>query len=75
MTVALVGGIDRLASHYTAIAESHDELEIRIFNQYTPSLAKRLSSVDGIVLCTDVVSHRAAREVYRLARDNRLTLE
>jgi len=74
MTVALVGGLDRLASHYTGLAEEHDGLTIKVYSRFQPKLAARLAAVDGVVLCTDLVSHKAAREVYRLAREHDLEL-
>ncbi len=74
MTVALVGGLDRLAPHYTGLAEEHDGLTIKVYSRFQPRLAARLASADGVVLCTDIVSHKAAREVYRLARQHDLEL-
>ena len=74
MTVALVGGLDRLAPHYTDLANEHDELTIKVYSRFQPKLAARLASADGVVLCTDIVSHKAAREVYRLAREHDLEL-
>ncbi len=74
MTFALVGGLDRLVPHYTGLAERHDGLTIKVYNRFQPKLAARLASADGVVLCTDLVSHKAAREVYRLARKHDLEL-
>lgn len=74
MTVAIVGGLDRLAPHYTALEKEHEGLEIRVFSRYKPALQKRIASADGVVLCTDLISHGAAREVYRLAREDGIAL-
>ncbi len=74
MTVALVGGLDRLARHYTALADGHENLTIKVYPRYKPGLADRIASADGVVLCTDCISHKAAREVYRLARANDVDL-
>jgi len=74
MTVAIVGGLDRLAPHYAALAKEHEGLEIRVFSRYKPALQKRIATADGVVLCTDLISHRAAREVYRLARADGIAL-
>ncbi|MBS3956367.1 MAG: DUF2325 domain-containing protein [Clostridiales bacterium] len=74
MTVALIGGLDRLAPHYTAIADEHEGLTIKVFSRFRPGLSDRIASADGVILCTDLVSHKAAREVYRLARANDVEL-
>lgn len=74
MTVALIGGLDRLSSHYTALADEHDDMTIKVFSRFKPGFSSRIASADGVVLCTDLVSHKAAREVYRLARENDVEL-
>lgn len=68
MTVAIVGGMDRLAEHYAQLANEHQDVEVRVFNRYRPGLAHTIMEADGIILFTNLVSHQAAREVYRLAR-------
>lgn len=74
MTVAVVGGLDRLERHYTALAKEHDDLKIKVYSQLKPKMAEKIASADGVVLFTNVVSHNAAREVYRLARDKGLAV-
>lgn len=74
MTVALIGGLDRLAPHYTAIADEHENVTIKVFSRFRPGLSDRIASADGVILCTDLISHKAAREVYRLARANEVEL-
>lgn len=72
MTVAVVGGLDRLGRHYTALADEHEDMEISFYPQIKPKLADKIANTDGVVLVTNLVSHTAAREVYRLARDKGL---
>ncbi len=74
MTVAVVGGLDRLERHYTALAKEHDDLKIKVYSQLKPKMTEKIASADGVVLVTNVVSHNAAREVYRLARDKGLAV-
>lgn len=69
MTVAIVGGLGRLTGHYTRLADEYDDLEIKVFNEFKHGLADRLAGTDGVILFTNVVSHNAAREVYRMARE------
>ena len=74
MTVAVVGGLDRLERHYTALAKEHAGLKIKVYSQLKPRMSEKIASADGVVLVTNVVSHNAAREVYRLARDKGLSI-
>lgn len=74
MTVAVVGGLDRLERHYTALAKEHAGLKIKVYSQLRPKMADKIASADGVVLITNLVSHNAAREVYRLARDKGLAV-
>lgn len=74
MTVAVVGGLDRLERHYTALAGEHKDMKIKVFSHIKPRMAEKIASADGVVLVTNLVSHKAAREVYRLARDKGLNV-
>ncbi len=74
MTVAVVGGLDRLERHYTALANEHENMTIRVFPQVKPKMSAKIASADGVILVTNLVSHTAAREVYRLARDKGLNV-
>ncbi|MGV8084322.1 MAG: DUF2325 domain-containing protein [Coriobacteriia bacterium] len=74
MTVAVVGGLGRLAHHYSEIVDERADIEIKVFNEMKRSIADRLGSMDGVILCTNLVSHAAAREVYKLAREKGLSL-
>ncbi len=68
MTVAVVGGLDRLSSHYAALAHEHEGLEIRVFNSLKRGVGNKLDRADGVILVTNLISHTTAREVYKLAR-------
>jgi hypothetical protein len=68
VTVAVVGGLDRLSPHYVALADEHDDLEIKVFNRLKRGVSDRIATANGIVLVTNLVSHSTAHEVYRLAR-------
>lgn len=74
MTIAIIGGMDRLKGHYMDLADDHDDVSIRVFSQFKPKFGARIADVDGVVLFTNLVSHQAAREVYRLARKNKIEL-
>lgn len=66
MTVALIGGIDRLERHYKNAAKDQ-QICVKIYNKKLPKLEKRLKSVDGIILFTAEVSHCATRCVRKVA--------
>jgi len=67
MSVAVIGGLDRLARIYQLTGKSMG-WRVRHFPRKTPSLAKRLASVDAVVLFTGVVSHHLLREVNQTVR-------
>lgn len=73
MTVAIIGGLDKLNQHYTKLARE-ENLDIRVFNRYSQDLCKRIDQTDGVILFTNLISHKAARHVYKLARDDRINL-
>lgn len=73
MTVAIVGGLNRLNEQYAKLAKE-ENLDLRVFNCYSPSLSKRIVQSDGVILFTNLISHKAARHVYKLARDNKINL-
>lgn len=74
MTIAIIGGLDRLKGEYTKLADEHEDMDIRVFSQSKPKLGSRLADVDGVVLFTNLVSHNAAKQVYRMARANKIEL-
>lgn len=73
MTVAIIGGLKRLEREYKVLGlEEH--VDVRIFNSCCPALTKRVALVDGVVIFTDTVSHRAVREVGRVAKKRGLPI-
>lgn len=73
MTVAIIGGLDRLRQHYVKLAEEED-LDIKVFNRYSPGLRNKIAQTDGVILFTNLISHKAAQQVRKLARDNKINL-
>lgn len=67
MCVAVIGGMDRLGTHYRAEAQRMG-IELRLFNRAEKGMAERLGEADAVVLFTGKVSHRARREVMDVAR-------
>lgn len=73
MTVALIGGLDRLKNQYESLAEEHG-IELRVYSKPKADLQGRISQVDAVVLFTNLVSHQSAREVRKLARSGNVSL-
>ncbi|MFQ5483282.1 MAG: DUF2325 domain-containing protein [Nitrospinaceae bacterium] len=74
MTVAVLGGLDRLKPTYELKAKNMG-IDIRLFFRRVPNLAKRLNGVQGIVIFTGTVSHAIVEEASRLARRRGIPLE
>ncbi len=74
MSVAVIGGLDRLKPLYTQKGKKRG-LKLKIFSQRVPNLAQRLNGFQGIVLFTDTVSHSLVREVVRASRKYGIPIE
>lgn len=73
MTVALVGGREKLKGRYQEAAKRQN-IDLKIFMDKKPCLRCKLSGADGVILLTDLVSHQSAKEVYKLARQRDFSL-
>ncbi len=67
MCVAVIGGMDRLGSHYRREAE-RSGVELKVFNRLEGHFAPRLKNVDAVVIFTNKVSHRARHQALDVAR-------
>lgn len=67
MTVALVGGLDRLERIYETVGKKQG-MRLKVFSRRVPQLTRRLMGVDGIVVFTGTVAHPLVREVMTLAK-------
>ena len=67
MSVAVIGGLDRLKRIYLLTGKSMG-WRVRHFARKTPSLSKRLAGVDGVVFFTGLSSHHLLREVNQTAK-------
>ncbi|MDY0269451.1 DUF2325 domain-containing protein [Trichloromonas sp.] len=61
MCIAVIGGMDRLHSHYHQEARHHG-IKLRIFGQAEVNLGTKLKNVDALLIFTNKVSHRAKNE-------------
>jgi len=62
-----------LNQHYPKLAEE-ENLHIKVFPRYSVGLCKKIAETDGVILFTNLISHKAARHVYKLARENKINL-
>lgn len=74
MSVAVIGGIDRLKRLYEKKGIEYG-YKVKVFSQQVPNIRKRLNSVEGIVLFTDTVSHNLVKEVVHVARRQGIPVE
>ena len=70
MSVAILGGIDRLKPHYVKQARNFGFSNVRVFSKKFPNMVKRLSSFSGIVICTGNVAHTMVEGTVRMAQAN-----
>lgn len=68
MRVTLIGGLDRLDSHYRREAEKAGH-ELKIFNQYRAGMECRMGTSEAVVLFTAQVSHQARNHAFEAARN------
>lgn len=73
MTVAMVGGLDRLKDRYESAARA-EGISLKVFSKPRANLVSRISGVDGVIMFTNLISHQAAQQVYKLARSGEVCL-
>ncbi len=74
MTVAILGGLDRLKGNYEKQAKNLG-MDVRIFSRRVPNLPKRLRDVNGIVVFTGTISHPLVIEAVKVARSRGIPIE
>ncbi|AMV70552.1 hypothetical protein JCM30471_25460 [Desulfuromonas carbonis] len=71
MQISLIGGLDRLQRHYREEAQKLG-IELRVYNTAETNLAAKVSHCQAVLLLTGKISHRARREVMKVARAQRI---
>lgn len=67
MSIALIGGMDRLERHYISEAEKFG-INLTVFNGLETGLKAKIENVDAVVVFTNKVSHEAKKIVMKTAR-------
>lgn len=69
MSIALIGGMDRLERHYIQEAKKAG-VELRVFTRSEVDISSKLKNLDGIVIFTNKVSHRVKNQAVTAAKAN-----
>lgn len=69
MSIALIGGMDRLKRYYRQEAV-RTGIELRVFSQSENNIAAKLKRFDALVIFTNKVSHRVRNEAMAAAKLN-----
>ena len=70
MSIAILGGLDRLKPHYLRHGRSLGFNNIKVFSKKFPDMVKRLSKFERIVICTGNVAHTMVEGTVRMAQIN-----
>ena len=70
MSVAILGGMDRLKSYYVKQGRDLGFSNVKVFSRKFPDMIKRLKSYGGIVICTKNVAHTMVEGTVRMAQAN-----
>ena len=71
MSVAILGGLDRLKRSYEKKGKDQG-WDVRVFSQRVPNLADRLRGVNAIVIFTGAVAHPMVKEAMEVAKKYRI---
>ncbi|MBT6662577.1 MAG: DUF2325 domain-containing protein [Nitrospinaceae bacterium] len=70
MSIAILGGLDRLKPHYLRHGRSLGFNNVKVFSKKFPDMVKRLSKFERIVICTGNVAHTMVEGTVRMAQIN-----
>jgi hypothetical protein len=70
MSIAILGGLDRLKPHYLRHGRSLGFNNVKVFSKKFPDMVKRLSKFEKIVICTGNVAHSMVEGTVRMAQIN-----
>jgi hypothetical protein len=73
MSIAILGGLDRLKKSYEQNGKALGH-SVKVFSQRVPNLAQRLSGVDRIVVFTGTIAHHMVEDANRVAKKNKIPI-
>lgn len=71
MSIALVGGMDRLERHYISEAGKFG-INLKVFTKSESEITSKIKNMDAVVIFTNKVSHRAKKEAMTAAKSNNI---
>jgi hypothetical protein len=71
MSIALIGGIDRLQRHYISEAENFG-INLKIYTNPETGMKSKIGNADAVVIFTNKVSHRAKKEAMAVANNDNI---
>lgn len=74
MSVAIIGGLDRLKKSYEKECRSRG-FNARVFSQRIPNMARRIGGVNRILIFTGTVAHPMVKEAVRAAKENNIPVD
>ena len=70
MSIAILGGMDRLKSYYVKQGRDLGFSNVKVFSRKFPNMVKRLKSYGGLIICTKNVAHTMVEGTVRMAQAN-----
>ena len=70
MSVAILGGLDRLKPYYLKQGSNLGFNNMKVFSKKFQDMVKRLSKFERIVICTGNVGHTMVKGTVRMAQIN-----
>lgn len=74
MSIAILGGLDRLRRNYERKGRDLG-VDITVFSHRVPDFSKRLRGFQGIVIFTGTVAHPMVEDAVRAARQHNIRIE
>ena len=74
MSVAIIGGLDRLKRSYEKECRGRG-FDVRVFSKRVPNMARRIQGVDCIVIFTGTVAHPMVTEAVRVGRAQKIPVD
>lgn len=67
MSIALIGGMDRLERHYLAEAAKFG-FDLKVFSRSETGISAKMRTVDAMVIFTNKVSHQVKKQAVNVAK-------
>lgn len=71
MSIALIGGMERLERHYISEAEKLG-FKLKVFSKSEVGFGSKIKNIDAMVILTNKISHMAKKEAMNTAKSNNI---